>query len=83
MAAEGSRFRPLDGGPYMFCWIDALNWKVREGGRTVNVHCLIASGVNAAGYREILGIGSWPRITEVRYPVRAIAIVRTSAGLGV
>ena len=56
--AEGSRSRPPDGGPYTFCWIDALNWKVREGGRTVNVHCLIATGVNAAGYREILGIGS-------------------------
>ena len=38
------------------CWIDALTQKVREGGRTVNVHCLIATGVNADGYREILGI---------------------------
>jgi putative transposase len=53
---EGFRSRPLDGGPYTFCWIDALTQKVREGGRTVNVHCLIATGVNAAGYREILGI---------------------------
>ena len=32
------RNRPLDAGPYTFCWIDALTWKVREGGRTVNVH---------------------------------------------
>jgi transposase-like protein len=53
---EGFRNRPLDAGPYTFCWIDALTQKVREGGRTVNVHCLIATGVNAAGYREILGI---------------------------
>src|SRR5205823_9270505 len=30
--------------------------KVREGGRTVNVHCLIATGVNGGGQREILGI---------------------------
>jgi putative transposase len=37
-------------------WIDALTQKVREGGRTVNVHCLIATGVNADGYREILVI---------------------------
>ena len=74
---EGSRSRPLDGGPYTSCWIDALTQKVREGGRTVNVHCLIATGVNAAGYREILGIGSWPRMTEVRYPVRAMAIARS------
>jgi transposase-like protein len=62
MAAEldelvaGFRCRPLDAGPYTFVWIDALTQKVREGGRTVNVHCLIATGVNAAGYREILGI---------------------------
>ncbi len=53
---EGFRTRPLDRGPYTFCWIDALTQKVREGGRTVNVHCLIATGVNADGYREILGI---------------------------
>ena len=50
------RNRPLDAGPYAFVWIDALTQKVREGGRTVNVHCLIATGVNAEGYREILGI---------------------------
>jgi putative transposase len=53
---ESFRNRPLDAGPYTFVWIDALTQKVREGGRTVNVHCLIATGVNAAGYREILGI---------------------------
>jgi len=53
---DGFRNRPLDRGPYTFCWIDALNWKVGEGGRTVNVHCLIATGVNADGCREILGI---------------------------
>src|SRR6201982_396671 len=53
---EGFRTRPLDAGPYTCVWIDALTQKVREGGRTVNVHCLIATGVNAEGYREILGI---------------------------
>jgi transposase-like protein len=50
------RSRPLDGGPYAFVWIDALTQKVREGGRTVNVHALIATGVNADGKREILGL---------------------------
>jgi transposase-like protein len=50
------RSRPLDAGPYAFCWIDALTQKVREGGRTVNVHALIATGVNADGKREILGL---------------------------
>ena len=53
---DSFRNRPLDAGPYTFCWIDALTQKVREGGRTVNVHCLIAAGVKAEGYREILGI---------------------------
>ena len=50
------RSRPLDAGPYAFVWIDALTQKVREGGRTVNVHALIATGVNADGHREILGL---------------------------
>jgi putative transposase len=35
---------------------DALVLKVREAGRTVNVHALLAVGVNADGYREILGL---------------------------
>jgi putative transposase len=52
----GFRARKLDAGPYTFVWIDALTQKVREGGRTVNVHALIATAVNADGKREILGI---------------------------
>jgi transposase-like protein len=35
---------------------DALTMKVREAGRVVNVHALIATGVNADGHREILGL---------------------------
>ena len=50
------RSRPLDAGPYTFVAADALVLKVREGGRTVNVHALIATGVNVEGYREILGL---------------------------
>jgi putative transposase len=50
------RTRPLDAGPYTFVAADALVLKVREGGRTVNVHALLATGVNADGYREILGL---------------------------
>jgi transposase-like protein len=52
----GFRNRPLDQGPYTFVWIDALTQKVREGGRTVMVHALIATGVNADGHREVLGL---------------------------
>lgn len=44
------RNRPLKGGPH------ALTQKVREGGRIVNVHVLVATGVIAGGHREILGI---------------------------
>jgi putative transposase len=54
-AVEEFRSRPLDGGPYRFVQADALTIKVREGGRTVIVHGLIATGVNADGKREILG----------------------------
>ena len=50
------RSRPLDQGPYTFCWVDALTVKVREDGRVVNVHALIATGVNTDGHREILGL---------------------------
>jgi transposase-like protein len=50
------RNRPLEGGPYAFVWVDALTQKVREGGRIVNVHVLVATGVNADGHREILGV---------------------------
>jgi len=53
---DGFRSRPLGAGPYTFVWIDALTQKVREGGRTVNVHALIATGVNRDGRREILGV---------------------------
>ncbi len=50
------RERPLDAGPYTFVWVDALVVKVREDGRVVNVHALVATGVNADGHREILGL---------------------------
>jgi transposase-like protein len=50
------RNRPLDAGPYSFVWLDALTQKVREGGRVINVHALVAVGVNADGHREILGV---------------------------
>jgi transposase-like protein len=53
---EAFRTRPLDAGPYTFLAADALVLKVREAGRTINVHTLIATAVNAEGYREILGV---------------------------
>src|SRR5919199_204129 len=53
---EAFRNRPLDSGHYTFVWLDALVIKVRENGRTVNVHALVAVGVNADGQREVLGL---------------------------
>ena len=50
------RNRPLDAGSYVFVWLDALVVKVREAGRVVNTAALVATGVNAAGHREILGL---------------------------
>lgn len=55
-AVEAFRSRPLDQGPYPFVWMDALVLRCREGGRIANVACVIATGVNADGHREILGL---------------------------
>ena len=54
---ESFRTRRLDdAGPFTFVAADALVLKVREGGRVVGVHALVATGVNADGHREILGL---------------------------
>ncbi len=50
------RGRPLDGGPYRHLQADALALRVREGGRIVQAAALVATGVNADGHREILGL---------------------------
>ncbi|TLP89041.1 IS256 family transposase, partial [Nesterenkonia salmonea] len=51
------RTRPLDAaGPFTFVAADALTMKVREGGRVINAVVLVATGVNADGHREVLGL---------------------------
>jgi transposase-like protein len=68
------RNRALDAGPYAFVWMDALTQKVREGGRAVNVHVLVATGVNADGHREILGVevtSSEDGAGRLAFPARA------------
>jgi transposase-like protein len=65
---QAFRTRPLDAGPYTFVAADALVLKVREGGRVVGVHALVATAVNGDGHRDILGLhvtsaedgASWP-----------------------
>lgn len=58
---EEFRTRPLGldnggAGPFTFVAADALVLKVREGGRVVPVHALVATGINGDGHREILGV---------------------------
>ncbi|MCP2370735.1 transposase-like protein [Agromyces terreus] len=54
---EQFRHRPLDdAGPFTFVAADALTMKVREGGRVINAVVMIATGVNADGRREVLGL---------------------------
>lgn len=54
---EQFRHRPLsEAGPFTLVAADALTMKVREGGRVINAVVLIATGVNADGRREVLGV---------------------------
>jgi transposase-like protein len=51
------RTRPLgDSGPFTFVAADALTMKVRENGRVINAVVLVATGVDADGHREVLGV---------------------------
>jgi transposase-like protein len=51
------RTRPLgEAGPFGFVAADALTMKIRENGRVVNAVVLVATGVNADGHREVLGV---------------------------
>src|ERR1700678_2649755 len=75
---EGFRNRRLDAGPYTFVWTGALTQKVREGGRTVTVHCLVATGVNAGGCREILGVD----VTSSEDRAGWLAFLRALGGRG-
>ena len=50
------RSRPLDAGPYTYLWVDALVQRVREDGRVQSVAVVLATGVNAEGRREVLGL---------------------------
>lgn len=70
-------------GPYTFVAADTLLLKVREQGRVVNVQAPIAVGVDAEGYRELLGIDvstaedgrGWQSLTD-----RGLSAVRLITG---
>ena len=52
---ESFLHRPLD-GDWPYVWLDATYVKVRQDGRIVPVAVTIATGVNAQGRREVLGM---------------------------
>jgi transposase-like protein len=63
--AEVQRFRtrPLV-GPFPYVWLDATYLKVRQHGRVVSLAVVIATGVNAEGHREVLGLDVGPSEEE-------------------
>ena len=67
--------RPLDAGPYPYLWLDALAVRVREGGRIVRCACVVATAVNADGYREILGLDTFTSEDEAAWRVFLAGLV--------
>jgi putative transposase len=55
--------RPLE-GDWPYVWLDATYLKVRQSGRIVSVAVIIATGVNAGGRREVLGMAIGPSEAE-------------------
>lgn len=49
------RAHSLDQGPYTFVAADALVLKVRENGRVMNVHALIAVGIDVSSGEDQAG----------------------------
>jgi putative transposase len=87
------RTRPLgDAGPFTFVAADALTMKVREQGRVVNAVVLVATGVNADGHREVLGVKVTTSETKEAWNVffadlvarglRGVALVTSDAHAG-
>ena len=54
-AVEAFRNRPLE-QPYPYLWLDALEIRCREAGRTLNVTAVVATAVSSQGHREVLGV---------------------------
>src|SRR5438132_1707190 len=60
---EAFRQRPLE-GCYPYLWLDAKVEKVRDGGRVVRKCLVLAYGVHASGYREVIGLDVGESETE-------------------
>jgi len=50
------RNRPLDHQPFVYVWLDATYLHVRENHQVVSKAVVIATGLRADGYREVLGV---------------------------
>jgi hypothetical protein len=59
------RERPLDAGPYSFVWADTLTVKVREDSREVNVHALIAIGVDAPFGQKLFHVAVGQSVPQI------------------
>ena len=82
---QAFRTRPMDAGPYTFVAADALVLKVREAGRTVNVHALLATAVNADGLparSSALQVCLGPRTAPAGWRSSADLVARGLGGVG-
>jgi transposase-like protein len=68
--------RPLQGQRYPFVLVDALVLQIREDARGQSRSALMATGVNTAGYHEMLGLGLGDNEPEAT----GAACVRASRG---
>ncbi len=60
---EAFRTRPIE-GEHPYVWLDATFHKVREGGRVVSLATVVAVGVSAEGWRQVLGTDVGPSEDE-------------------
>lgn len=54
---DNFRNRPIEGGRYAFLILDATYFKVRENHKVISKAFMVAIGVTADGFREIIGFG--------------------------
>jgi transposase-like protein len=56
---EAFRTRPIE-GDHPYVWVDATYHKVREAGRVTSMATVVAVGVSATGWRQVLGVDVGP-----------------------
>jgi putative transposase len=88
---EAFRTRPIE-GEHPYVWVDATFHKVRDGGRVVSMATVVAVGVSAEGWRQVLGMDVGPSEDEafwtrflrslVRRVLRGVSLVISDAHEG-